>query len=134
MHPTSLGPVSFGPVDIVESEPQPLTALEIADLIETLIETCHEMDLCGADELQQLGTIADELRTMMDADEGDLEEFITANMQHFVQLWPMIQLMFAPTLARLATSIKMIQQAITSTNSHHEAELWLQTFSPLLPS
>ncbi|MEC7483684.1 MAG: hypothetical protein VX998_02725 [Candidatus Thermoplasmatota archaeon] len=100
LHPTSLGPVSFGPVDIAESEPQPLTALEIADLIETLIETCHEMDLCGADELQQLGTIADELRDMMDADEGDLEEFITANMQHFVQLWPMIQLMFAPTLAR----------------------------------
>ena len=100
LHPTSLGPVSFGPVDIIESEPQPLTALEIADLIETLIETCHEMDLCGADELQQLGTIADELRTMMDADEGELEAFITANVQHFVQLWPMIQLMFAPTLAR----------------------------------
>ena len=100
LHPTSLGPVSFGPVDIIESEPQPLTALEIADLIETLIETCHEMDLCGADELQQLGTIADDLRTMMDADEGELEAFITANMQHFVHLWPMIQLMFAPTLAR----------------------------------
>ena len=103
-------------------------------MIETLIETCHEMDLCSADELQQLGTIADELRAMMDADEGDLEEFITANMQHFVQLWPMIQLMFAPTLARPATSIKMIQRAIISTNSHHEAELWSQTFSPLLPS
>ena len=100
LHPTSLGPVSFGPVDIVESEPQPLTALEIADLIETLIETCHEMELCGAEELQRLGVIADELRTMMDAEEGDLEAFITAHMQDFVQLWPMIQLMFAPTLAR----------------------------------
>ncbi|MGB1365331.1 MAG: protein-L-isoaspartate O-methyltransferase family protein [Candidatus Poseidoniaceae archaeon] len=100
LHPTSLGPVSFGPVDIIESEPQPLTALEIADLIETLIETCHEMELCGAEELQQLGAIADELRTMMDAEEGELEDFITAHMQHFVQLWPMIQLMFAPTLAR----------------------------------
>ena len=100
LHPTSLGPVSFGPVDIVESEPQPLSALEIADLIETLIETCHEMELCEADDLQQLGTIADELRTMQEANEADLEEFITAHMQHFVRLWPMIQLMFAPTLAR----------------------------------
>ena len=100
LHPTSLGPVSFGPVDIVESEPNPLSALEIADLIETLIETCHEMELCGADELQQLGIMADELRTMQEADEAEVETFITANMQHFVQLWPMIQLMFAPTLAR----------------------------------
>ena len=47
LQPTSLGPVSFGPVDIMESEPEPLTALEIVDLIETLIETCHEMELCG---------------------------------------------------------------------------------------
>jgi len=100
LHPTSLGPVSFGPVDILESEPQPLTALEIADLIETLIETCHEMELCEPEELQRLGVIADDLRTMMDAEEGDLETFITAHMQDFVQLWPMIQLMFAPTLAR----------------------------------
>ncbi len=100
LHPTSLGPVSFGPVDIVESEPNPLSALEIADLIETLIETCHEMELCGADELQQLGMMADELRTMQEAGETELEAFNTANMQHFVQLWPMIQLMFAPTLAR----------------------------------
>ncbi len=100
LHPTSLGPVSFGPVDIVESEPQPLSAVEIADLIETLIETCHEMELCEAEELQQLGTISDELRAMQEAEEADLEAFITANMQHFVELWPMIQLMFAPTLAR----------------------------------
>ena len=100
LHPTTLGPVAFGPVDIVESEPQPLSALEIADLIETLIETCHEMELCGADELQQLGTIADELRTMQEADDTELEAFITANMQHFLHLWPMIQLMFAPALAR----------------------------------
>lgn len=100
LEPTSLGPVSFGPVNILESEPQPLSAIEIADLIETLIETCHEMELCGAEELQQLGIIADQLRTMQDADEGDVEAFITENMQHFVELWPMIQLMFAPTLAR----------------------------------
>ena len=100
LHPTSLGPVSFGPVDIIESEPKPLTALEIADLIETLIETCHEMEYCEAEELQRLGAIADELRGMQDAEEYELETFITANMQHFVQLWPMIQLMFAPTLAR----------------------------------
>ena len=99
-HPTSLGPVSFGPVDIAESEPKPLSAIEIADLIETLIETCHEMEYCGAEELQRLGTIADDLRDMQNAEEYELEEFITANMQHFVQLWPMIQLMFAPTLAR----------------------------------
>jgi hypothetical protein len=100
LEPTSLGPVSFGPVNILESEPQPLSAIEIADLIETLIETCHEMELCGAEELQQLGMIADDLRTMQDADEGDIEAFITEHMQHFVELWPMIQLMFAPTLAR----------------------------------
>ncbi|MBP66549.1 MAG: hypothetical protein CMA67_04750 [Euryarchaeota archaeon] len=100
LEPTSLGPVSFGPVDIIESEPQPLSATEIADLIETLIETCHEMELCGAEELQQLGIISDELRTMQDAEEENLEAFITEHMQHFVQLWPMIQLMFAPTLAR----------------------------------
>lgn len=100
LEPTPLGPVSFGPVNILESEPQPLSALEIADLIETLIETCHEMELCGADELQQLGTIADELRTMEDTQEGGVEAFIAGHMQHFVELWPMIQLMFAPTLAR----------------------------------
>ena len=100
LEPTSLGPVSFGPVDIIESEPQPLSATEIADLIETLIETCHEMELCGAEELQQLGIISDDLRTMQNAEEEDLEAFITEHMQHFVQLWPMIQLMFTPTLAR----------------------------------
>ena len=100
LHPTSLGPVSFGPVEILESEPNPLSAIEIADLIETLIETCHEMEICEAEDLQQLGTIADELRLMVDAQEGELEAFITNHMQNFVQLWPMIQLMFAPTLAR----------------------------------
>ena len=100
LHPTSLGPVSFGPVDILESEPKPLSAIEIADLLETLIETCHEMELCEAEELQQLGTIADELRLMQDAQEGELEAFITGHLQNFVHLWPMIQLMFAPTLAR----------------------------------
>ena len=133
MHPTSLGPVSFGPVDIVESEPQPLTALEIADLIETLIETCHEMDLCGADELQQLGTIADELRAMMDADEGDLED----SFRKHATLCPIVAddtTHVCTDAGSPATSIKMIQRAIISTNSHHEAELWLQTFSPLLPN
>ena len=64
LQPTSLGPVSFGPVDIIESEPEPLTALEIADLIETLIETCHEMELCGPEDLHALGELADQLRLM----------------------------------------------------------------------
>ena len=64
LHPTSLGPVSFGPVNIIESEPQPLTALEIVDLIETLIETCQEMELCGPNDLHALGELADQLRLM----------------------------------------------------------------------
>ena len=100
LHPTSLGPVSFGPVDILESEPEPLTALEIVDLIETLIETCHEMDLCGPNDLHALGELADQLRLMEQTEHETLEEFIIENMQQFVHLWPMIQLMLTPSLAR----------------------------------
>ena len=100
LHPTSLGPVSFGPVDIMESEPKPLTALEIVDLIETLIETCHDMELCGPDDLHSLGELADQLRLMEHTEHDVLEEFIVENMQQFVHLWPMIQLMLTPSLAR----------------------------------
>ena len=100
LQPTSLGPVSFGPVDIVESEPKPLSALEIVDLIETLIETCHDMELCGPDELHSLGELADQLRLMEHTEHEGLEEFIVENMQQFVHLWPMIQLMLTPSLAR----------------------------------
>ena len=132
LHPTSLGPVSFGPVDIIESEPKPLTALEIADLIETLIETCHEMEYCEAEELQRLGAIADELRGMQDAEEYELETFITANMQHFVQLWPMIQLMFAPTLARPGDVDQDDEMDFYFDEFKHEVLQWLLVYNPPL--
>ena len=92
LHPTSLGPVSFGPVNIIESEPQPLTALEIVDLIETLIETCHEMELCGPNDLHALGELADQLRLMEHTEHERLEEFIVENMQQFVHLLSLIHI------------------------------------------
>ena len=100
LYPTSLGPVSFGPVDIIESEPKPLTAVEMVDLIETLIETCHEMEMCSQEDLHALAELADQLRLMEHLEQEGLEEFIIENMQQFVHLWPMIQLMLAPSLAR----------------------------------
>ena len=60
-------------------------------------------DLLKGFVVDQLKTEIAELRAdkrAMQENHAKLEEFIVENMQQFVHLWPMIQLMLAPSLAR----------------------------------
>ena len=50
MFSTDLGPVSFGPIDVKDTETGPMNPYELADLLELTLETCEELDMADDDE------------------------------------------------------------------------------------
>jgi hypothetical protein len=111
MFSTDLGPVSFGPIDVKDTETGPMNPYELADLLELTLETCEELDMADEDERIALQDLIVELR-LLPADLPPPGEGGTSMGEHpmfqlmweaapsFLRLWPMVQLMLRPNLAQ----------------------------------
>ena len=64
--PTDLGPVAFGPVDVRRGEPGPMSADELADMIELTIQTCEDLGLIEDDERHAMQDLVVNLRNLPD--------------------------------------------------------------------
>ncbi|MCH1423066.1 MAG: protein-L-isoaspartate O-methyltransferase [Candidatus Poseidoniaceae archaeon] len=111
MFSTDLGPVSFGPIDVKDSETGPMNPIELADLLELTIETCEELDMVDEDEAIALRDLIVELRQLpadlpppgeggIPMSEHPMVRLMWDASPSFLRLWPMLQLMLHPNLAQ----------------------------------
>ena len=111
MFSTDLGPVSFGPVDVRDSETGPMNPYELADLLELTLETCEELDMADEDERIALQDLIAELRQLpadlpppgeggISMGEHPMFQLMWEAAPSFLRLWPMVQLMLRPNLAQ----------------------------------
>lgn len=111
MFSTDLGPVSFGPIDVKDTETGPMNPYELADLLELTLETCEELDLADEDERIALQDLIVELRQLpadlpppgeggISMGEHPMFQLMWEAAPSFLRLWPMVQLMLRPNLAQ----------------------------------
>jgi len=109
--PTDLGPVAFGPVDVRSGEPGPMSADELADMIELTIQTCEDLGLIEDDERHAMQDLVVNLRNlpddlpppgegMMPMEEHPMIQLMWEAAPSFFRLWPMLQTMLHPNLAQ----------------------------------
>ena len=118
MFSTDLGPVSFGPIDVKDTETGPMNPYELADLLELTLDTCEELDMADEDERIALQDLIVELR-LLPADlpppgEGGISmgehpmfQLMWEAAPSFLRLWPMVQLMLRPNLLNPVQKIGM---------------------------
>ena len=111
MFSTDLGPVSFGPIDVRDTETGPMNPYELADLLELTLETCEELDMANEDERIALQDLIVELRQLpadlpppgeggISMGEHPMFQLMWEAAPSFLRLWPMVQLMLRPNLAQ----------------------------------
>ena len=111
MFSTDLGPVSFGPIDVKDTETGPMNPYELADLLELTLETCEELDMADEDERIALQDLIVELRQLpadlpppgeggIPMSEHPMFQLMWEAAPSFLRLWPMVQLMLRPNLAQ----------------------------------
>ena len=111
MFSTDLGPVSFGPIDVKDTETGPMNPYELADLLELTLETCEELDMADEDERIALQDLIVELRQLpadlpppgeggLPMSEHPMFQLMWEAAPSFLRLWPMVQLMLRPNLAQ----------------------------------
>ena len=111
MFSTDLGPVSFGPIDVKDTETGPMNPYELADLLELTLETCEELDMADEDERIALQDLIAELRQLpadlpppgeggISMGEHPMFQLMWEAAPSFLRLWPMVQLMLRPNLAQ----------------------------------
>ena len=111
MFTTDLGPVSFGPIDVKDTETGPMNPNELADLLELTMETCEELDMVNEDEANALRDLIVELRQLpadlpppgeggIPMSEHPMIQLMWEASPSFLRLWPMLQMMLHPNLAQ----------------------------------
>ena len=112
LFPTDLGPVCFGPLIDVNSLGEMITPIELADLLQLVIETCQDLDIMEDDELNCLQDIIAELHFLPDdlppLGEGDMTpsqhpmfKSLIENADSFVRFWPILQVILHPVLSEI---------------------------------
>ncbi|MBT60266.1 MAG: hypothetical protein CMA63_01770 [Euryarchaeota archaeon] len=111
MYSTDLGPVSFGPVDVKDTETGPMNPNELADLLELTIETCDELEMIDDDERNAMLDLIVNLRQLPEdlpppgeggipMSEHPMVQLMWESSPSFLRLWPMLQMMLHPNLAQ----------------------------------
>ena len=111
MFSTDLGPVSFGPIDVKDTETGPMNPNELADLLELTLETCEELEMGEEDERIALQDLIVELRQLpadlpppgeggIPMSEHPMVQLMWEAAPSFLRLWPMLQMMLHPNLAQ----------------------------------
>ncbi len=110
--PTDLGPVCFGPLNDESIPHEMISPVELADLLQLVIETCQDMDIIDEQEINCLQDIIAELHFLPE----DLPPLGEGNMtpaQHpmfksliekadtFVRFWPILQVILHPVLSEI---------------------------------
>lgn len=110
--PTDLGPVCFGPLDDRKEQNQMISPIELADLLQLVIETCQDLDIIEQQELNCLQDIIAELHFLPDdlppLGEGELTpsehpmfKSLIENADSFVRFWPILQVILHPVLSEI---------------------------------
>ncbi|HJL96798.1 MAG TPA: hypothetical protein QF401_01475 [Candidatus Poseidoniaceae archaeon] len=108
---TDLGPVSFGPVDVKDSETGPMNPDELADLLELTMQTCEELEMIDEQEANALLDLIASLRQLpadlpppgdggIPMSEHPMIQLMWEASPSFLRLWPMLQMMLHPNLAQ----------------------------------
>ena len=108
---TDLGPVSFGPIDVRDTETGPMNPNELADLLELTIETCEELEMVDEQECLALQDLIANLRQLppdlpppgeggIPMSEHPMIQLMWEASPSFFRLWPMLQMMLHPNLAQ----------------------------------
>ena len=110
--PTDLGPVCFGPLNDANSLNEMITPIELADLLQLVIETCQELEIIDEDEINCLQDIIAELHFLPDdlppLGEGDMTpsqhpmfKSLIEKADTFVRFWPILQVILHPVLSEI---------------------------------
>ena len=103
---TSLGPVMFGPVDIKDSEPEPISASEMADVLNSLISPLIEYELLDKSQIESIQRLVEDLMGTKDnmnyaySDEDHpMRDLIQENEEVFHELWSKLEFVFESHLS-----------------------------------
>jgi protein-L-isoaspartate(D-aspartate) O-methyltransferase len=110
--PTDLGPVCFGSLNDNDTLSEVITPIELADLLQLVIETCQELDIIEDDEINCLQDIIAELHFLPDElpplGEGNIPpsehpmfKSLIENAESFVRFWPILQVILHPVLSEI---------------------------------
>ena len=110
--PTDLGPVCFGSLNDNDTLSEVITPIELADLLQLVIETCQELEIIDDDEINCLQDIIAELHFLPDElpplGEGNIPpsehpmfKSLIENAESFVRFWPILQVILHPILSEI---------------------------------
>ena len=110
--PTDLGPVCFGPLSDENITNQMISPVELADLLQLVIETCQDLDIIEEEETHCLQNIIAELHFLPEdlppLGEGDMTpsehpmfKSLIENADLFVRFWPILQVILHPVLSEI---------------------------------
>ena len=112
LFPTDLGPVCFGPLESEESGGQYISPIELAELLELVIQTCQELEIIEQDEINQLQDIIAELYFLPDdlppVGEGGIPisshpmfKSLIEKSDSFIRFWPILQVILHPIIRQI---------------------------------
>jgi len=112
LFPTNLGPVCFGPLESKENNGQYVHPVELAELLELVIQTCQELEIIEEEEINQLQDIIAELYFLPDdlppVGEGGIPisghpmfKSLIEKSDSFVRFWPILQVILHPIIRQI---------------------------------
>ena len=112
LFPTNLGPVCFGPLESKEHHGQYVNPVELAELLELVIQTCQELEIIEEEEINQLQDIIAELYFLPDdlppVGEGGIPisghpmfKSLIEKSDSFVRFWPILQVILHPIIRQI---------------------------------
>ena len=110
--PTNLGPVCFGSLESEKNEGQYISPIELAELLELVIQTCQELEIIEEDEINQLQDIIAELYFLPDdlppVGEGGIPisshpmfKSLIEKSDSFIRFWPILQVILHPIIRQI---------------------------------
>ena len=112
LFPTNLGPVCFGSLESEKNEDQYISPIELAELLELVIQTCQELEIIEEDEINQLQDIIAELYFLPDdlppVGEGGIPisshpmfKSLIEKSDSFIRFWPILQVILHPIIRQI---------------------------------
>ena len=112
LFPTNLGPVCFGSLESEKNEGQYISPIELAELLELVIQTCQELEIIEEDEINQLQDIIAELYFLPDdlppVGEGGIPisshpmfKSLIEKSDSFIRFWPILQVILHPIIRQI---------------------------------
>ena len=112
LFPTDLGPVCFGSLESRRHGNQYVSPVELAELLELVIQTCQELDIIEVEEITQLQDIIAELYFLpndlppvgeggIPISEHPMFKSLIEKSDSFIRFWPILQVILHPIIRQI---------------------------------